>query len=447
MSEEPWLKRHRPRRNLAELGLGLGVLLPGATHELYDYTKTWQPYHRAAAAVTLRAGFYPLSFLGVEADVGVAPVRTEGGDWATLFGVRAHVVGQLPLYSVAPFVLVGGGVMGSAGALGRDIDPSLHFGGGVKVFLNRWLGARVDGRAHVGPAHTIAADRTFYPEIVASVIFTLGRPYTDTDRDGLPDPGQRARVEDACPREPGVKALRGCPDFDSDGIRDGDDRCPTQPGLAPRDGCPALIDTDNDGYYDPGQYKITAGREDRCPDAIGVAEYGGCEIPDSDGDSHDDMQDRCKDKAETVNGFEDSDGCPDKIPLDVTRLLGTIDGLQFAFLSAHLTETSKPILQRVAAILAEYPEIKFEIQGHTDRDGDPAANKDLSLRRAEAVRSALVASGVAADRVKVVGYGSERPLDEGDSDTSRTVNRRIEFRLLDAEGNALAVPDDPKGNQ
>ena len=59
----------------------------------------------------------------------------------------------------------------------------------------------------------------------------------------------------------------------------------------------------------------------------------------------------------------------------------------------------------------------------------------------------MIASGVAADRVKVVGYGSERPLDEGDSDTSRTVNRRIEFRLLDAEGNALAVPDDPKGNQ
>ena len=442
-----WIRRYRPQRMTAEFGAAVGVLAPPIDHELYDYKQIWNLYKPAAASIVFRAGFYPLSFLGVEAEGGLAPTRT--GDCgcasavpdqrAILYGVRGQGVAQLPRYSVAPFVLVGGGVLGTTGWLGRDVDPALHFGGGLKIFASRWVGARLDARAHVGTAHSIDAYRTFYPEVLASVIVNLGRPYADTDGDGVADPGQRARVEDACPREAGPRSLRGCPDADGDGIKDGDDRCPRQSGLGAREGCPALVDSDADGYFDAGQHKIPEGLEDRCPGVIGVKEFSGCPAPDTDGDGLDDLADRCVGQPETVNGFEDTDGCPDKIPLDVKKILGTIQGIQFGFLSAQLTDPSKPILQRASAILLEYPDLKLEIQGHTDRDGDPEANRELSLRRAESVRRELIAGGIAEDRLTAVGYGSERPLDVGDTEAARAANRRIEFRLLDAEGRPLEV--------
>jgi OOP family OmpA-OmpF porin len=444
VDDEPWLTRHRPRRNLVELGVGVGALIASANHELYDYKLTWRRYAPAAANLGLRAGFYPLALLGVEAEAALAPTRTDLGAAARLFGVRGQVVLQLPLYSIVPFAAIGGGILGTRGALGSDVDPSLHFGGGLKLFASRWLGARIDARAHVGPAHTAAAYRSFHAELLATFIVTLGRPYLDTDHDGLPDPGQRAPNADACPRETGPRRLRGCPDDDADGLRNHDDRCPTLPGLSARDGCPALVDSDHDGYYDPGQYKVPEGRVDTCPDELGVDAYTGCPVPDTDHDGMDDQHDRCAREPETTNGFQDDDGCPDRIPLDVAAILGTIGGIQFAFLSDQLTETSKPILRQAAAVLAQHPELKLEIQGHTDADGDAAFNKELSLRRALAVRRELVDDGVPAERLHAVGYGGEVPIASNTSEYGRAANRRIEFRLLDSDGNPIAINPAPR---
>jgi OOP family OmpA-OmpF porin len=443
-STDPWIVRHRPRRNTLELGVAVGVFLPSAAHELYDYTKSWAPYRPAAASVVLRAGFYPLAALGVEAEGAFVPTQTVMLDRALIYGARAHVVGQLPLASVVPFALVGGGALGTTGAgLGRDIDPSFHFGGGLKIFVDRWFGVRLDARGHVGTAFMREAYRTVHPEVLATLVVALGGKLRDSDRDGVPDPHQRARPEDACPREPGVRALAGCPDGDRDGLRDLDDACPRQPGPAARDGCPDLVDGDGDGYFDPDQYELPDGLTDRCPQQPGVEAYDGCPAPDTDGDGLDDLRDACDDEPETVNGFKDDDGCPDRVPPDVAKILGTIRGIHFAFLSADLSASSKPILERAAAILAEYPELKLEIQGHTDSDGDPAFNKDLSLRRAETVRGELIYDGVAADRLQSVGYGGERPVASNATEEGRAANRRIEFRLLGADGQPLAIPGEP----
>ena len=436
----PWRTRHRPRKNLGELGLGLGVLLPSRDHELYDYRLDWLRYDPVAAALALRGGFYPLGALGLEAAGALAPARCECGGRALIYGLRGHLVVQLPLASVVPFALVGGGVLGTTGAFGRDLDPSLHFGGGLKIHLTRHLGLRLDARAHLGLAHTREAYRTFHPELLAGLIVTLGRPYLDTDRDGLPDPGQRAVREDACPLDPGPRSMRGCPDADRDGVRDADDRCPTDPGLRERDGCPELRDGDGDGFWDPDQYKISSDRADACPDQAGVEPYAGCPVPDRDGDGLDDLRDGCPDQPEAINGFDDLDGCPDDLPLDVAGILGKVRGIQFGFLSDRLTEASNPILERAAAILAAYAGLELEIQGHTDADGDPAFNKQLSQRRAEAVRRALVGYGVAEDRLHAVGYGGDRPIADNGTEDGRAKNRRIEFRLLDAQGQPLPVP-------
>lgn len=438
-----WLTRLRPGRNVVELGVGVGALLPSADHELYQYDTTWRRYAPAAASLAARAGYYPLTLLGVEAEAGLAPTRTDAGDAARIFGVRGHLVAQLPLYSVVPFVLVGGGLLGTAGALGRDIDPSLHFGGGLKIFATRWIGGRIDARTHLGLAHTIEASRTFHTEVLASLVVTLNRPYLDTDRDGVPDPGQRARSEDACPREHGVKSLRGCPDDDRDGIRDLDDRCPKQSGLAARDGCPPLVDEDGDGFYDAGQYDIPEDRKDTCPDVVGVQEYNGCPAPDTDGDGLLDLIDACPKDPETVNGFEDENGCPDVIPPDIAAILGTLRGIKFGFLSDRLSDTSKPILAKVAEVLRRHPHIKIEIQGHTDADGDPAVNKALSLRRAMSVRRELVDQGIVECRLRAAGYGGEQPLDASDGNDARAANRRIEFRLVGLKDELIELDTNP----
>lgn len=442
VTDVPWVSRFRPRRNLVELGVGVGAFVPSKVHELYDHTLTWRPYAPAALGLAARAGFYPLGLLGLEAEASLAPTRTELGDAARLFAGRGHLVVQLPLYNLVPFVLVGGGVLGTAGALGRDIDPSFHFGGGLKVFASRWVGARLDARGHLGPAHTVAASRSFHVEVLASLVVTLNRPYLDTDGDGVPDPGQRARSEDACPRERGVKHLRGCPDDDRDGIRNQDDQCPKQSGLAARDGCPPLVDADGDGFYDAGQYNIPEGLKDRCPGMTGVHEYDGCPAPDTDGDGLLDLIDKCPQEPEAVNGFEDADGCPDVLPPDVAALLGTLRGIQFGFLSDRLSESSKPVLLKAAEVLKLHPDLKIEIQGHTDADGDPVANKALSLRRAMSVRRELVTQGIVECRLRAVGYGGEQALDGGDGNDARAANRRIEFRLIGPNEELIALEKD-----
>jgi len=71
---------------------------------------------------------------------------------------------------------------------------------------------------------------------------------------------------------------------------------------------------------------------------------------------------------------------------------------------------------------------RFVVAGHTDAKGNPQYNKQLSLRRAETVKSFLVANGIAASRLSTVGYGSEQPLKSDQPDDA--ANRRVEIRDL-----------------
>ncbi len=85
-------------------------------------------------------------------------------------------------------------------------------------------------------------------------------------------------------------------------------------------------------------------------------------------------------------------------------------------------------LKDIAAILNEVPDVKVKIVGHTDSDGQDAANLDLSKRRAASVKAELVKSfGVSGDRLLTDGAGETQPVAPNDTPSNKALNRRVEF--------------------
>ena len=102
--------------------------------------------------------------------------------------------------------------------------------------------------------------------------------------------------------------------------------------------------------------------------------------------------------------------------------------IEFATASSEIAERSAPTLNALAAA-AKTCVGQIEVQGHTDSVGQPERNLKLSDARAESVRQALVARGLAADRLTSTGFGVTRPIAENDTPEGRAQNRRIEFRV------------------
>jgi outer membrane protein OmpA-like peptidoglycan-associated protein len=85
----------------------------------------------------------------------------------------------------------------------------------------------------------------------------------------------------------------------------------------------------------------------------------------------------------------------------------------------------------IAEALAKQSALKLRIEGHTDSSGDAAKNLDLSKRRAESVKNALVSQfGIGADRLTTEGLGHTKPLGPNDTPQSRANNRRVEFAKI-----------------
>ncbi len=98
--------------------------------------------------------------------------------------------------------------------------------------------------------------------------------------------------------------------------------------------------------------------------------------------------------------------------------------------SAVLQPGANDEITRVAQVLTQYPATNITIAGHTDSTGSDALNQDLSERRANAVKSALSARGVAPARMTAIGFGESKPIADNNTEAGRTINRRVEITIV-----------------
>jgi len=114
--------------------------------------------------------------------------------------------------------------------------------------------------------------------------------------------------------------------------------------------------------------------------------------------------------------------------------------IQFESGGDRITEDSVPPLELIAGFLADNPVVRVQIIGHTDSDGDEAANLSLSTLRAEAVRAQLVTRGIDTDRLLPLGMGEYDPIADNLTREGKAMNRRIEFLVLPEGVEGLAPP-------
>lgn len=244
-----------------------------------------------------------------------------------------------------------------------------------------------------------------------TAIYNTDYTNRDTDGDGLidgdevktykTDPTQRDTDFDRLLDGEEVNSHKTDPlkkDTDQDGCSDGDE-------VLDMNTNPLVVDTDGDELSDCDERNVYRTNP---------------LIKDTDGDGAED-------------GKEVRDGT-DPLTADVLQIQESgelvLEGINFETNSAVITEDSDPILVKALNTLRTNPNLRVEIQGHTDDVGSSAANLRLSERRANAVRDYMVQNGIDANRMTARGYGEENPLVPNDSAENRAKNRRIQFRVI-----------------
>ncbi len=219
-------------------------------------------------------------------------------------------------------------------------------------------------------------------------------------------------------------------DSDGDGINDRDDLCAsTAAGPHPdanRRGCPDG-DDDNDRVLNSRDQCRTQ-HHGLHPDP----QRPGCPAPDGDNDSVPDASDACPGVAGQPHPDRARNGCPGMVVVENGQIR-TMEPIFFEIRRDTILPQSERVLQAMADALTASPEIRrLGVHGHTDDLGEDDFNLDLSRRRAQAVSDWLTRHGVAGQRLDVQGFGETRPMVQSQTEQARAVNRRVEFRILEA---------------
>jgi OOP family OmpA-OmpF porin len=118
-------------------------------------------------------------------------------------------------------------------------------------------------------------------------------------------------------------------------------------------------------------------------------------------------------------------GSDSELPKDIV-----FDHLNFDSSTTRLTPDSDPTVANLVAIMKCYPAMRVRLEGHTDNTGDAAANKQLSLNRANAIEALLTQGGIDPARMSTDGWGDEKPIASNDTEEGRAKNRRTDLVII-----------------
>jgi len=310
---------------------------------------------------------------------------------------------------------------------GKKTENDYYFDYGIKVSYYLFYDEDFDGdgisnedefRKGTNP-YSIDSDNDGINDIQEVQYYNSDPRKKDTDGDGLTD-GQ----------ELVFKTKLNNPDSDEDGLNDY-----KEVFLYKSD--PNDTDTDKDGLGDSAEIESGTNIHNK----------------DSDDDGFNDFEDNCP----AVFGLYRFNGCPQKDPIFVEKIVrdtlvrkvaqdtiylvkeiksfvnGNIfvpRGIFFQKNSAEILIESELTLDDIAIWLSKNRN-KIEIHGHTDGDGENKFNKSLSLARANTVREYLIKYGISKNRLVAKGFGSERPVTSNLTAKDKAKNRRIEFLMYD----------------
>lgn len=103
--------------------------------------------------------------------------------------------------------------------------------------------------------------------------------------------------------------------------------------------------------------------------------------------------------------------------------------VDFEFNSSELSREAKRYLDELVTMLVADTGLKVEVMGHTDNVGSMETNEKVSLQRAKAVAGYIMDQGISAQRLNIIGFGADRPLNKNNSDKQRAHNRRVDIRI------------------
>jgi outer membrane protein OmpA-like peptidoglycan-associated protein len=107
-------------------------------------------------------------------------------------------------------------------------------------------------------------------------------------------------------------------------------------------------------------------------------------------------------------------------------------GINFESGKSTLKPESLGALNNIVQMMNTHPELKFEVSGHTDSDGNDASNLNLSTERAIVVKNKLISLGISGERLTTKGYGETKPISDNTTSEGKANNRRVEFLKINS---------------
>ena len=108
-----------------------------------------------------------------------------------------------------------------------------------------------------------------------------------------------------------------------------------------------------------------------------------------------------------------------------------LENIFFEVNKSELKNSSIIELEKVLKLLEITPNLKIEISGHTDSDGDDDLNLSLSNERASSVVKWLIENGISSNRLTFKGFGESKPIVKNDSEENKAKNRRTELTIIE----------------